>query len=192
MFCEKCGNQLLDKATFCNICGTPIFGTNAIPKRLTRREWLSQGGKAEVSKERLLVKILTYAIAAILLGLFIYLIIAVIKFISIIEGQAAAMGTPISGLRENYAINVALNGVWLVLALLFGLLGAAKHRTGFSIAYLIFGELSFLLSIALLYGGGLQNILYMIIAAIPFNLIIVMQVRINKAYKRAMNNPAAQ
>ncbi len=177
MFCEKCGAQIPDIAKFCAGCGAPVEGQPAPRRKISRNQWVDQVGKTEAAKQIKWMKILSYTMAALLTVLYVLATVGLVRIAVIFDklsnGAIWAGTTPV----------LVMYSFFGVLAILFGILGAKKYRTGFSVAFLIFGEFSFLFSMAMLFGSGLQNLLWMALAAVPFGLIISMQVKINRKYK---------
>ena len=182
MFCSKCGNQILENSSFCSNCVTPTeqYPASFIPKNLTRNEWVNQGGNIEAAKEIKVLKILSFITIAILCLLFSLVIVGNVIMYGKIND---AFGGDID--FKVFFVNIYFAGMFFVPSVIFGILGVKKFRTGFSVAYLIFGDLSFLFSVGQLLGGGLHNLALLAVMSVPFAFIIVMQSKINKKYKVA-------
>ncbi len=195
MFCEKCGNQLLDNAQFCCNCGVRV-STNRVMgvfnRMITREQWLEEGGRTEAAKEIKLIKVLTYVTAPILFIMFALVAVAMYMVIS----HYADLYTGLKILDDNdafldslrvravvYVILIALYGIVTILAIIFGTLGVTKLRVGFSITYFVLGEI-----VTLLFGSTPYNFLFAAIMAVPLAFIVVSQVNLNKKYKSFVNN----
>lgn len=179
MFCSKCGSKITDIASFCANCGAPVE-KSVVPKRLTRNEWVNQGGNIEAAKEIKVMKILSYITIAILCILFS---LVTVKYVIIYEKIKDAFGENVD--FKAFFSTIIVNGKFLVLSVIFGILGVKKLRIGFSITYLILGDVSFLFSVGRLLGGGLHNLVITAVMSILFAIIIAMQVKINNKYKSA-------